>query len=217
MGQRRAAAIAVLVVLAGSTGGCTLLVPEPAGGVTGWYQVGGVDPEDATAASWTTAPTDPDPAFRTAAVDQCLGHGPDPATASVLQDQRGTDGAAFLFLGQGEADCLVIRDGSAQFHAVVASWTSQPVGPVTSLDLRTFAEGRLSAAVGWVDPRTATVELMTATGRRFSTAARDGRFVTWWPGPDEVVGVRAIDADGALIEDRMTGPLTFVTAAPSRR
>lgn len=198
MGRRRGRALALLAAVAGLTGGCALVIPM-SGGISGRYGMWNAVGEQVPPASWTADPTGADPAFLDTAREQCLGFEPSADGGLVLQDQRGPDGAAFLFRGTGEATCLVLRAPGGALEATAATWSSAPGLPTGPIDVRVFTQGAVSAATGWVDPRAGTVELETADGVALRATIGGGRFVAWWPGPDEPAVIRAMRPDGSVL------------------
>jgi hypothetical protein len=227
MGPRVAVVVGVLAagLLAG---GCAVVSPpglELVGGIHGTYTIGG---PPMSVESWTAEPTEPDPAFLETAIAECVPFARRPDATQAIQDQRGPDGAAFLFRGDQEAECLVVRGLDGVPTVVGATWSSAPVGPTRPPLVNTFVQGDVSAATGWVGEGTALVELETAGGVTLRATVDAERFVAWWPGPEPIRWVRWYRADGTPgtvfelpAEERTlvgsTGRLDFVSPGPSPR
>jgi hypothetical protein len=161
--------------------------------------------------TWTAEPTEPDPAFREAAVEQCVQddlHGPivdDVAalTASpLLQDQRGPDGAALLWLGDElDVECFVFRTPAGDLSNGAASAGATWTGHDETLMLVGIQRGPPAIVSGLVDPAAAAVEIETGSGRRIRATVGHGRFLAWWPGTESSASVRALAADGTVIAE----------------
>jgi hypothetical protein len=182
---RWAAPLSLVLTLA-LVGGCELVASSP----------------DATA-TWTVEPGEPDPEFRAAADERCLDGGrPDPATAEVLQDQRGSGGAAFLYTGRSQATCVVLRVPGLlpSWDVPSKGWRLWPYESDAALAVGDSGSGAISDAYGVVDPSAVAVEIVTTSGRTVRATVGGGRFLAWWPGSDPWRAVRALAADGTVLD-----------------
>ena len=122
--NRRIGSAATLVLVAAVTSGCALLVArEGDDSYAGRLILGRL----AVIEGWTAEPTTPDPVLLADAIAPCLvadGIAPGLVDAPVLQDQRGPDTAAFVWVrGIEEADCLASRDAAGIVTATGRSYS----------------------------------------------------------------------------------------------
>lgn len=177
---------ALLVALFWLCAGCALL-PS---GRTAWP----ADDVD----GWTPVPTDADPRFREVAERSCLDDGPTDATTLVLHDQRGPDGAAFLFTGSSQAACLVLQASDGRLEAHDRQWSANLMAP-GGLAVRDTNGGAFTEVYGVVDPEAIRVELTRTAGPPIEATIGGGYLVAWWPGQARVTEARAFDANGDVI------------------
>ncbi len=154
-------------------------------------------------AGWTAEPTTPDPAFLAAAKAGCNdSFSADQrdliATGALLQDQRGPDGAAFLWTGDSTAYCFIGRAPDGNLQSPFGAWREVALGG--SLALEGIEPGPPAMVTGAVDPAAAAVEIETTSGLKLRATIGDGRFVAWWPGVDPWVAVWSLAADGTPIQ-----------------
>lgn len=184
--SRTFASLAVVSVL---LGGCALLLPAP--------QPTGIR-------GWTTAPTPPDPEFAAVAERQCLSF-PDAPGTLVIQDQRGPDGALFLFEdGDRRASCMVLRHPRG---ALLSDGGGYGTGPWQGgLHLYEVSTGHMANGLvitehlGTVPAGTSTVEIETEDGGVVQATVAGDRFGAWWPSDEDSVSVRSLDVSGTVIE-----------------
>ncbi|MFN8622186.1 MAG: hypothetical protein U0869_15755 [Chloroflexota bacterium] len=151
------------------------------------------------AAGWKEAPTQPDPEMADAAQRFCLdAHGFAPAAAIEIQDQRGPDGAAFLWRdGKHEAECFVYRTADGVLQATgwgEWSWGGRPLDFLA--DTSSPIPGGPSWASGPTGPGAVTVDIALPDGTTVSASVADGYYIAWWPGSADWVSIVARDADG---------------------
>ncbi len=195
----------MLLVVMATASGCTFL---GSGGRVDTYTLGGASgASDATLGrrptGWTADPTSPDPEFlaavRAACEDNFSGEDLQPLLRAdaMLQDQRGPDGAAFLWTGDSTAYCFLGRTSVGDLQSPFGAWRETVLaGP---LALEGNEAGPPSMVTGAVDPAAAAVEIATASGLVLRATIGGGRFVAWWPGEDPVVTIRSLAADGTTL------------------
>ncbi len=204
---RRLCVPAVLAFVLGATSGCALL--RMGSGQLDTYTLGGEpgasdDTLGRRPAGWTAEPTTPDPAFLAAAGPACEDNltGNDVQqllrTGALLQDQRGPDGAAFLWTGESTAYCFIGRTPDGTLQSPYGAWREVVLdGP---LALEGIEPGPPGMVTGAVDPAAAAVEVETASGLKLRATIGGGRFVAWWPGTDRLVAVRSLATDGTMLQ-----------------
>ena len=106
-------------------------------------------------------------------------------TGARLQDQRGPDGAAFLWTGESTAYCFIGRTDEGNLQSPFGAWRQTVL--TGSLELEGNEPGPPSMVTGAVDPAAAVVEIETASGLLLRATTGDGRFLAWWPGKDPYV------------------------------
>jgi len=205
--MRRFTLPVVLALVVGTTGGCGLLGPG-SGRVDTYTLDAGTGASDAalgrSPTGWTSEPTTPDPAFLADSGTQCednltSGDGAQEMlrTAARLQDQRGPDGAAFLWTGDSTAYCFLGRTSEGNLQSPFGAWREKVLsGP---LAIEGNEPGPPAMVTGAVDPAAAAVEIETASGQLLRATTGGGRFVAWWPGTDRLVAVRSLDADDNVL------------------
>lgn len=201
---------AVLALVLVTTGGCAML-GVGAGRVDTFTLSGDPTGPDETEeslgrtpAGWTAEPTAPDAALLAAAKAGCNDSFSGDAdqqellrSGALLQDQRGPDGAAFLWTGESTAYCFIGRTHAGDLRSPFGSWREHPFGG--PLAIEGDEPGPPAMVTGAVDPAAAAVEIETASGLLLRATVGGGRFVAWWPGADRLVAVRSLDADGNVL------------------
>jgi hypothetical protein len=198
--------MATLALVLGTTGGCAVF--GVGSGRVDTYTLSNTGASDAALGrlptGWTAEPTSPDPEFLAALGPACednfSGEGlPELlGTGATLQDQRGPDGAAFLWTGDTTAYCFIGRTDEGNLQSPFGAW--REVVLAGSLKVEGNEPGPPSMVTGAVDPAAAAVEIETASGLLLRASTGDGRFVAWWPGKDPYTAIRSLAADGTVLE-----------------
>jgi len=208
-GTRGLAVPAVLCLVVATTGACAAL---GLGGRVDTFTLSG-DPNgpaetDETLGrrpeGWTAEPTTPDTALLGAAKAGCNDSFSGDVdqqdlirTGALLQDQRGPDGAAFLWTGGSTAYCFIGRTQAGNIRSPFGSWRQDVLRGALAIEGN--EHGPPAMVTGAVDPTAAAVEIQTASGLLLRATTGDGRFVAWWPGADPLVAVRSLDTDGNVL------------------
>lgn len=155
---------------------------------------------DRATSGWSPKPTAVDPAFAEFARDACLtepGFEPD----RELQDQRGPDAAAFLWLdGEDDAGCFIHRDEDGILRASWLNMTDRDTRP-DSLTIMVDRAGRGPfIASGSTGPGVSGVELVLPDGNVVAATVDGGTYLAWWPPVDDWVILRSLGPDGSVIE-----------------
>jgi hypothetical protein len=180
------------VALSALLGGCELLPP---------FAANGGNPPPSMA--WSPRPVAADPGLVPAARKACLidtnilaGIAPD--LPLVIQDQRGPEGAFFVWADATiEATCLGARraDGTFSASSISASGGDRP----KQLTVTGSGGGPPSTIFGDLGSGTHVVVQLT-DGSVFEASTGGGLFAAWWPKASEAVRVRSFDNAGTLLE-----------------
>jgi hypothetical protein len=174
-------------------GGCELLPP---------FAANGGNPPPSMA--WSPRPVAADPSLVPAARKACLIDtdilaGIAPNLPLVIQDQRGPEGAFFVWAdATNEATCLVARraDGTISASSISGSGGAD-VGK--QLTVTGTGGGPPNTMFGDSGPGKHVV-VQLADGTVFEASTGGGRFAAWWPKASEAVRVRSFDNAGTLLE-----------------
>lgn len=174
------------IALAGLTvSGCSLLME--------------VDISRATS-GWSPEPTAPAPELAAFARDVCLD---DPAFVpdTEIQDQRGPDAAAFLWLrAEDEAGCFVHRDQDGVLHATGITETDWGRRYESLADTADRSHRGPTIASGPTGPGATGVELVLPDGMVITATVASGMFLAWWPRVEDWMILRSLGPDGAVID-----------------
>lgn len=154
---------------------------------------------------WTGTPTSPRPEFRQIADRDCVPALPFVPDV-VIQDQRGDEGALFVFRGEGQdGSCPVFRYDDGRLARGGITWGTW--FGADALERRTSSmawSGPMSTTtysdvVGGYPPGTVRVVIDLDDGTSVEATVEADRYAAWWPTDAEAVLVRALDAAGATI------------------
>src|SRR5690349_17563839 len=204
MGRRVGALVGVLAVGL-LVSGCALV------GTDSYWVVGSgpatAEPADTFTGpwieSWTSEPTAALEEFRAAAAERCFAaKSPRYLERPPIVDQRGPDGAAFLWVGEDSRSsaCLVLREDGA-LEALPAGGGTGEASTFTDDD------GSQGVVVRVVDlgPGLERVGFTTDDGEVVRPPVQDGWALAGWPS--------AVDPEARLFGS--TGRLDFVSPVPS--
>lgn len=197
--MRRLTVVAVVLAVAGLMSGCALLGMGGNGGVA--FDPGSPAPVQfvshapvSVVDTWTEGPTDPLFEFRETAALLCLGATEDPDLADhpPVVDQRGPDGAAFLWLGDGSQHlCLLLRNADGSISPVASDTVVD--GSMTLVDDASSSGVTVQASRIGAEAGEAGFE---SRGRHISATVQDGWALAWWPWTDPSEDPTPIVLDG---------------------
>jgi len=151
---------------------------------------------------WTPTPSADDADLAAAAHRFCIDAHDFVANPAIqIQDQRGPDGAAFLWRdGNRESSCFVYRTHGGAIQAT--GWNESTWGSTGDflIDLSTRIPGGPQWASGPTGIGAATVDIELPDGTLVSASVVDGYFLAWWPGSAEWVSVVSRDVNGVPLE-----------------
>jgi hypothetical protein len=140
---------------------------------------------------WSSEPTPASPILRVEAERLCweaTGDGLEPIT--VIQDQRGPDVAAFLFVGANDSvTCVVFRGPDRLFRAQGLTYVGSLLPSGVEVAVSGIDCGPPTTLEGTVPEGTETLTVVTQVGLRVTASVADGRFLAWWPGRDNPVAL----------------------------
>jgi hypothetical protein len=153
---------------------------------------------------WTVTPTADDQTLAAAARQFCIdAHQFVPAPAIEIQDQRGPDGAAFLWRdGDREASCFVYRTSDGELQAT--GWNEWHWGP-NPMDFLSDTSSPIAGGPQWASgptgPGVSSVDIELTDGTLVSASVADGYFLAWWPRPTELASLVSKDANGVRLDE----------------
>ncbi|MFN8623898.1 MAG: hypothetical protein U0869_24415 [Chloroflexota bacterium] len=183
-------ALALVAVL---TGGCALLADDGTtpSASTSPGPTASSDPPSPMPRPWLTTwsdhPTEPLMEFWDAAAVRCVtaqNNGDIP-----IQDQRGPDGAAFVWVKEGMVtECLLLRQGGAieVFGPTFSGSSPSGVGDSSGVSITEDEEPplyRVTLEAVRVGPGASRIALGAADGVHAVATVQDGWAVAWWPAP----------------------------------
>jgi hypothetical protein len=179
--------------------GCGLVSSRLAGEGEGFMLINGVPVGSPTPLQgWTAEPTEPDPTLLADAAQLCLepfrqiAGDVDLSEHLLIQDQRGPDGAGFMWTDGDDAGwCFVSRSADGGAHLQAVGWTlANNMTPGSMLMVTTHHCGPPTVVEGVVPAGTESLVIETEAGKAVTASVADGRFMAWWPEADNPVWLR---------------------------